>query len=181
MWAWDVIAWPGHLAVVGDIGGGFVFVRERDMFDFFNTERYGDHYGDGSPYLQADYWAGKLTHACSDAAWAYGSALILTQVRAHLEEAVLDGDISQDVADRLIVEAGRHADTEDTIREWLFTTSPFNEYDTWEWQYRSLSHHYLVACYAIVTAVRTYRAARTETPHPSVTDLVRTDRGGPVA
>lgn len=45
----DLITWPGHLAVVGDVDHGYMFARVEDMFDFFR-----------SPHLHPDYWAEKI-------------------------------------------------------------------------------------------------------------------------
>ncbi len=53
MWYWDLITWPGSLAIRGDIGEGFIFTRERDMLSFF------DH-GQPDGHINASYWAEKL-------------------------------------------------------------------------------------------------------------------------
>lgn len=52
IWHWDLITWPGSLAIRGDIGGGHIFTRLPDMLDFF------DH-GQAPGWINADYWAEK--------------------------------------------------------------------------------------------------------------------------
>ena len=44
----DLITWPGHLAIDGDMGG-FMFARTEDMFEFFRGQR-----------INPGYWAEKL-------------------------------------------------------------------------------------------------------------------------
>lgn len=48
MYWFDLVTWPGHLAITGDMGS-FTFARDRDMFEFF---------GYGS--VSYDYWAQKV-------------------------------------------------------------------------------------------------------------------------
>lgn len=153
MWSWNVITWPGYLTIVGDIGGGYTFVRLRDMLTFFDTSGYGDYYGDGSPYLQADYWAEKLTHACRDSARSYDKDLVIQHVREYVAESGYE--YSSEIFER----AAWNCETEHEAVGWLAETLGG---DTWEWDIRSLDHHYLLACYAIATTVRAYRGERDE-------------------
>ena len=52
MW-FDLVTWPGHLTVNGDMGT-WTFARMEDMFNFF---RQGDKLT-----INPDYWAGKSRH-----------------------------------------------------------------------------------------------------------------------
>lgn len=45
----DIITWPGYLAITGDMGAS-VFSRVNDMFDFFRDD-------DGHLGISPDYWA----------------------------------------------------------------------------------------------------------------------------
>lgn len=47
----EIVTWPGSLTIRGDVGDGYTFSRERDMFPFFRNE-----YGGINPH----YWAEKL-------------------------------------------------------------------------------------------------------------------------
>ena len=151
-WSWNVITWPGYLTIVGDIGSGFTFVRESDMLAWFDTTRYGDYYGDGSPFLQADYWAEKLVAACRDAAKSYDPEMVLN----HIREALVDRGVVPSVRHGLLESAKLHSESEEEIRDWLYSEPAFRDADTWEWDFRSLDHHYLLACYAIATTKRAY-------------------------
>ena len=52
MWGWDVVTWPGHLAVTGDLGA-FTFAREQDMLlQFF-------HGLDSKRTIDTRYWLEK--------------------------------------------------------------------------------------------------------------------------
>lgn len=57
MWHWDLVTWPGSLAIRGDIGEGYIFTRERDMLGFF------DH-GQPDGHINPGYWAEKLDLGC---------------------------------------------------------------------------------------------------------------------
>lgn len=49
----EIITWPGHLTITGDLSDSYVFEREPDMLrDFFHAEMYVD----------IRYWASKLTN-----------------------------------------------------------------------------------------------------------------------
>lgn len=53
----DLVTWPGYLAINGDLVSGFTFSRENDMFSFF-----WDHYGSDDPfYINPQYWEEKIT------------------------------------------------------------------------------------------------------------------------
>jgi hypothetical protein len=77
----DLITWPGSLAIKGDMGS-YTFSRDRDMLDFFRRSAYN-----GGPNLS--YWAEKL-----DAADAQSG------VRAYSEEL-----LRQHIADDLTAAA----------------------------------------------------------------------------
>lgn len=154
IWSWSVVAWPWHLYVGGDIGLGLTFSREEDMIPFFDTSGYGDYYGDGSPMLQADYWDEKLTAGCRDAAHTYSSERFLRRVRDLLAD---DYDLEPERAERILMDAEGVAQHEETARQWLGEERYFADADAWEWDLKALDHHYLLACYAIVTTVRAYR------------------------
>lgn len=57
LWHWDLLTWPGSLAIRGDIGEGLIFTRERDMLAFFDHEQPDGH-------INPSYWAEKLDLGC---------------------------------------------------------------------------------------------------------------------
>lgn len=54
MYSFDLVTWPGHLSITGDIGTGLVFQRHDDMFAFFDS-------GQADGQINAGYWAEKLS------------------------------------------------------------------------------------------------------------------------
>ncbi|SET52433.1 hypothetical protein [Nonomuraea wenchangensis] len=48
----DIVTWPGSLAIRGDLNDAYVFSRTPDMFQFFRARR--------SKEINPDYWAEKL-------------------------------------------------------------------------------------------------------------------------
>lgn len=53
----DLVTWPGKLAVVGGFGDGYVFSRVEDMFTFFRTPTLVDDNPNG---INPGYWAEKV-------------------------------------------------------------------------------------------------------------------------
>ncbi|WP_051224795.1 hypothetical protein [Pseudoclavibacter soli] len=68
IWHWDIITWPGYLAIVGDVADGFTFARVTDMLGFFRT-RSG---ADDPDEIDYRYWAEKLQGRRSDGVQKFG-------------------------------------------------------------------------------------------------------------
>lgn len=75
MYWFDLITWPGTLAIRGDINHGFMFTRITDMFEFFR--------GDS---INPDYWAEK-TEGGIDSCRSYSVDLLNLLVAEELAEA----------------------------------------------------------------------------------------------
>lgn len=161
----DVVTWPGHLYIGGDIDS-YCFARIHDMFDFF---------GDGSKYswgINPDYWAQKLTMTeqlreggevySPEAFWA----AILEWTRVRLEEygwdeeiypSLLVGALEREMRVEHWYAEPQLPSDEDEARElvdkyfWLFNEQ--------EWNFRDFDTHYLRACWAIVWAIKQYGLA----------------------
>jgi len=59
-YGFDIITWPGHLCITGDMGT-YVFQRVHDMFEFFRTDKpYADAHPEKSLFINAGYWGEKL-------------------------------------------------------------------------------------------------------------------------
>jgi hypothetical protein len=52
IYSFNLITWPGHLAIAGDCGA-FMFARTHDMFEFFEASTNGA--------INPHYWSEKLT------------------------------------------------------------------------------------------------------------------------
>ena len=162
IWSWNVVTWPWHLYVGGDIGQGYVFSREEDMIGFFQIGAFRDYYGDGSPSINPQYWAEKLDRACIDSAESYDRERFTVLVREHIADALLCGEMDRERAKELRLEIPDVADFEETAREWL-GSHPDEFPDSWEWHLKGWDHHYLLACYAVATTVPAYRTPRATT------------------
>lgn len=88
MWSWDITTWPGHLAISGDVGAGYIFAREPDMLDFFTyagtSPRY---YADGAPSIDVRYWTEKIVGPAARTTKVYSAEEFLRQVRDELENS----------------------------------------------------------------------------------------------
>lgn len=83
---YDLITWPGHLTIAGDMGT-WTFARTRDMFGFFRGNP------DRPLSINPDYWAEKLQAGASggrDHAREYDERSFARQVNAHVEDHIRD-------------------------------------------------------------------------------------------
>ena len=96
IWSWDITTWPGHLAISGDVGAGYMFAREPDMLEFFcYAEKSNGYYSDGSPSIDFRYWAEKMVGPARNTVKAYSSDAFLRQLHEHLEEHEEMGTVAQ--------------------------------------------------------------------------------------
>lgn len=157
IWHWDVITWPGHLCIDGDIGDGHVFSREPDMIDFFAMGIQSKH-SDGSPWIDVRYWAEKLSRGANTVKTYSGEAFL-----THVRESLADRDLGPADIRRLLDDAEEVADYEHDAREWLNDRPSLMGTDTWEWDLTDWDHHFLLSCYAIAhTVERIQNAERSE-------------------
>ncbi|WP_330253045.1 hypothetical protein OG874_00070 [Nocardia sp. NBC_00565] len=151
----ELVTWPGSLAIKGDIGGSYIFARLDDMFQFF---------GSNPDYINPGYWdekiqAGGPTRAFSDDLFKQRVVEYFWDIRHAYkgESARLFRAIREDVLD--------YGECQDEARTALNTFAYrdndgelFEFGDTWEWNFTDWSIHYLRACYAIVWGISRYRA-----------------------
>lgn len=148
LWHWDLITWPGSLAIRGDIGEGLIFTRATDMLGFF------DH-GQPDGHIDPGYWAGKLDLGCRAvrefsaerfAAWAaeqtHGPNAVIGPDELHDE--ALDA-LTADAAIGLCDAADIAWDGDDPER-WM-----------------DFRYHYILATHAILWGAKRYHA---EVPRP---------------
>lgn len=168
----DIVTWPGSLAVRGDMGGGYVFSRTQDMFEFFRTSEIGLP-GAG---IHPDYWAEKLQggrrsvqeyseEALRDTLDPYlveyerdyqprGGVMTPAEARDLIGEYDASGDLyGEDGARRLLAELERAGVVS----------------GTWEWALKTWTYEFLWFCNAILWGIRQYddaqsSAAEVETP-----------------
>lgn len=156
----DLLTWPGHLYVGGDIRS-WVFARVPDMFTFF-----GGHVGRINP----SYWSEKLKAPEYTAARHYSLEVFQQKVRAEFEEVapeiagdlhILESmrfDLEQEVLDD---DWGELEDeTVARLRLDRFESHGLHFYDTWEWDFSEWDHHFLLSCHAIVWGISKYYASK---------------------
>jgi hypothetical protein len=151
MYRYELITWPGHLSVGGDMDT-YVFARVEDMFTFFR----GQHINPG-------YWAEKVQDG-RERTRRYSEDLFKARVmdelknmpvpnlnaqqreaRAELLERMADGDAyHQEGALELLTDAERAG---------LFS-------DTWEWRLEDWDYHFVYCLHAIVAAIKAYDEAK---------------------
>lgn len=145
IWHWDLITWPGSLAICGDVGQGYIFTRERDMLTFFD-------YGQPDGHINAGYWAEKLNRgsrsvrAFSDEkfrAWLDGRQMGPNTIFDERDDMTenLDWSVgSMDTAVSLLHDADIAWDADDP--------------ETWQ----DYEYHFILALHAILWGAKKYHA-----------------------
>lgn len=156
----DLVTWPHNLVVKGDMGS-FHFCRvgsdTEDMFRLFRDSGAGKR-------INPDYWAGKLCVGRSDAE-EYSQAKFRQVIAEQVEgDRVLSALVKTEILD------SDDAAYEEGARNLLefFHHEGFRFTDTWEFNFRDWTHHFLWCCHAVVFGIRQYDAAKTPVPAPAV-------------
>lgn len=162
IYGYDLITWPGHLAISGDIGC-YVFSRIEDMFDFFVDRGYG---------INPHYWGEKLrAPRGEDRAKRYSHDVLCDHLRGWARVFAEDEDIYPDLLvgalDREFLDdpwGEWHTDSHDSARRLLNAIE--HEMDladvfahAWEWDLREWEGGFLFCLWAIVRGIETYKAA----------------------
>ncbi|NHP18656.1 hypothetical protein G8767_34765 [Rhodococcus sp. IC4_135] len=162
IYGWDLITWPGHLVISGDLES-FHFSRDADMFDFFATS---GHRSEGG--INPHYWGEKVEGTSQ---WrTFSPELFIKLVVEDFWERRHDyaGDVvalwrairedvlawSEDESEaRNALHNFRHRDKRNLDAD-------FEYYDSWEWPLLDYDRHYLRSLHAIVWGIQKYRATR---------------------
>lgn len=139
IWHFDLVTWPGSLAIRGDIGEGFIFTRIDDMLDFFDNGRRGP--GE----INVTYWAEKLDRG-SRSVREFSAKEFRAWLRDR-EHGALVAESEDEVGDTgsaiaFLNERGIEWDGEDP--------------ETWE----DYEYHFILALHAILWGAQTYHAAK---------------------
>lgn len=151
VYRFDLITWPGYLAVAGDMGE-FVFTRVPDMFTFFRN--------DNVEKINPSYWAEKcmaVDHRTGGLECFYEE-----KAREGLHHAITSWyDEDPVAAARVIEEAESMINFDDGHVRFLDSCLKFGSNDVFR-DYENLpnpmywSHHYLWICHAIVWGIQQY-------------------------
>lgn len=152
----DLITWPGYLAITGDCGD-FVFSRIDDMFSFFRDEKKENR-------INASYWAEKVT---ADAKYSdikkfdpdkfHDNVIEHTKIMLDLEE---DESIPDDIMNEIYPLLHTYDEWEcvQSIRD--FESKKINFNDFWDYNHMSYNYGYLWCLYAIVWGIDRYDEAK---------------------
>ena len=145
----DLVTWPGNLAVNGDCGS-FIFARTTDMFEFF---RRGE--------INPGYWAEKIR--CGSSLKSYSEDKFRQLVIEHFIDAARYGGIPKGLGKAVREDLLRVHETYDEsgARQVLdgFAFCDFRFHDTWEWDLHDWDWTFLWCCHAIRWGIRQYDAA----------------------
>ncbi|MEV0382306.1 hypothetical protein [Nonomuraea sp. NPDC050643] len=101
----EIVTWPGSLAIRGDIDGGYIFTRTTDMFEFFRRSGHNDTINPG-------YWAEK-TEGGRDGCRSYSADRFRQRVAEYF-----DAHAEDDAFERAVVklkELGLDGDNLDAL------------------------------------------------------------------
>jgi hypothetical protein len=151
LYRYELITWPGHLAVGGDMDT-YVFARVQDMFTFFRGGRvnpmyWGEKVQDGRERIKAfseDVFKRLVKEQIGELVEKDLTEEQL-EARAEILERVEDGDGYYEDAARQILSDGEQAG--------LLS-------DTWEWSLSDWDWHFLYCLNAIVAGIAAYDAAK---------------------
>lgn len=160
----DIITWPGYLTIVGDIGNGWTFVRERDMFDWFTD---GGRVPAG--HINPGYWSEKVAGTRRDYK-GYQEEKFRAHVNGLVEEAITgrsltDADaalLRSDVEMEVLCDSYDQTLAYQALAGFTFhpaddATSEFSlTYDVDPENWDDFDHHFLLACHAILWGIRHY-------------------------
>lgn len=177
-YGFDIVTWPGHLAISGDMGTA-VFSRLHDMFEFFRAEP-AEHEKAGGLFVNDGYWAEKCV-ANDGAKQEYSARLFRDLVTRLFKEYVEERVDPDDLADpdtppewvarlwqELELEVLNDSEDHDALSNAISAMSDFRPTDpdysdfqiTDSWEYASslqqYTFHFLWRLYAIARAIRAY-------------------------
>lgn len=162
-WAFDLITWPGHLSITGDIGT-YVFARTVDMTTFFNG------------YINTGYWAEKIQHGSGGgraSVKSHDEDKFLSWVKkdfeecskdldpedakqwwAAIEELVLDEYVPKGTQDECL-HALQEVGKEEGVPEEQYLEAYESDWTTYDW-------HFELALAAIVSGIRAFNESKQE-------------------
>lgn len=153
MYGYDLITWPGYLAIVGDVEP-YVFRRLTDMVEFFAAGR----------GTNPTYWAEKV--AGTDATiWEPDADAIRVNVTDAYDELVRAGglmfvdpigEIWEELTDELLDEVDNAPGRAAELLDAWGNRHGLDFSDAWDWGARRLSWRFEYACHAVRAGVDRY-------------------------
>lgn len=177
-YGFDIVTWPGHLAISGDMGTA-VFSRLHDMFEFFRAKP-AHHEEAGGLFVNDGYWAEKCVANDGEKrefVAALFRALVTRLFKEYVEERVDPDDLADPdtppewvarLWQELELEVLNDSEDHDALSNAINAMSDFRPTDpdysdfriTDAWEYASslqqYTFHFIWRLYAIARAVRAY-------------------------
>ncbi len=180
VYRYDLVTWPGYLAVSGDMGE-YVFSRIEDMFKFFAGEGKGEGINPG-------YWGEKLRGPGTDMYRRYSEDAFKRHVTEWRDHQIEDGDMegwrqtleAQQVGpliDAIVIKA--EAEFRQAVDDSLLTCEAYDMHtamtliqdfehrgirieDYWEWpdSLKDYDYSYLWVCWGIKRGIQRYYALK---------------------
>jgi len=159
----EIVSWPCKLAISGDMGT-YVFSRIEDMFGFFRRGATKD-----GLKINPQYWEEKLQAV--DCAGSRGGAsrhfsyeLFASRVNEYVQEWIADNSPTPEeeaeprdaVKDMVASVEDDEYSAHQKLRD--FESGEFSFTDTWEWELRDYTFHFIWCLYAIVWGIAQYDA-----------------------
>jgi hypothetical protein len=168
VYGFDLVTWPGYLAVVGD-AGDFMFARIADMFEFFGPKGARGGFEDERWGINPHYWSEKLQGPGHDPAREYAHEAFRARVLDWARDYCEWGD-GEDIYPSLLIGAlerevlagWTHHEHEARERLSVLEEEVGGFLETWEWDLREYNWQFLWCCWAIVWGIAQYRAATIE-------------------
>lgn len=158
MYGFDIVTWPGYLAICGDIGD-YMFARIDDMFDFFrkqNDER-----------IDFRYWAEKLQGPGNDMGRRFTPEQMRSAVEQWLKRTAEDLTGSEALAlrealEEQVFDREMAMDSETFAHYYLreFEHNGITITDAFELDLREYDPQFVSCCFAIVMGIRLYDEAK---------------------
>lgn len=170
-YGFDVVTWPGYLAISGDMGAA-VFSRLNDMFEFFRQQPAGDD--PQTLYINPGYWAEKCVANDGPREEFDAASLREFVTRAFNEFVDQEGAPEAAAADELWEQLDSEVLSAESTHDAIVALSEFESDndlklgfpDAWELasSFEVYTFHFIWRLYAIAHAVRAYDAAKAPAP-----------------
>ncbi|AFQ97454.1 hypothetical protein DOROTHY_63 [Mycobacterium phage Dorothy] len=160
IWRFDLVTWPGHLVITGDLED-YHFARIDDMFEFFRNP---------VGYINPQYWAEKLRGPVQ--AKTFSEEVFKRRVYEVFRDWCEWNDgphrwLWRDICDRVLRDDYGDVASEDqahrALMDFRHTNAAGNQFEfneSWEWDLKDFDWHYLVSLHAIVWGINQYDQAR---------------------
>lgn len=162
LWSFSLITWPHHLAISGDVGGGWTFTAREDMIDFFGARR--------DTGVNLSYWWEKLPSAQRSAARSFSADRLLRLATDDIAGwGMAERDRAEAVERLLFVwehEGGYEQAYRGILDDFVWTPTitnsevisgfPIRFRDVDEWDAEDFDHHFQLACHAIAFGAHRY-------------------------